>query len=391
MPQISVIVPVYNVEPYLRRCVDSILAQTFTDFELILVDDGSTDRSGAICDAFAQRDLRVRVIRQENGGQSSARNAGLDAARGTYICFIDSDDSVSKDLLEKAIHPLLNGAELSVFQHCEIFPKGLENESEYIPGDIAIHDQQERLEFIVSQLLQGKIGWGMGRMFRREIIEKNHIRFIDNRKIFAEDLCFSLYYCIFVSKISVIPDVLYHYYVRDDSTMGQQKTVLNAGRMQELCKELFTFYSAHSEGKILLEHFPIIYFFVVENEINRNRKELGLSMFDMRKRLVESIRDYSFLQKQMRGLRNERELLFRVYKDARQVGYTINRAEYYAGGNEALFILKRFSTAAAAFADKALKKRSTGRNRLYKPGASHENDIPSEQNEQEASIHSKGN
>lgn len=96
---ISVIVPVYKVEPYLRRCVDSILAQTYTDFELILVDDGSPDSCGAICDEYAGKDSRVRVIHQENGGLSAARNAGIDLARGEYLTFVDSDDWVHSEYL----------------------------------------------------------------------------------------------------------------------------------------------------------------------------------------------------------------------------------------------------------------------------------------------------
>ena len=88
----SVIVPVYNVEKYLSECVDSILSQTFTNFELILVNDGSKDGSGAICDAYAQKDGRVKVIHKENGGQSSARNCGVEVATGKYAIFIDSDD-----------------------------------------------------------------------------------------------------------------------------------------------------------------------------------------------------------------------------------------------------------------------------------------------------------
>ena len=90
MCEISIIVPVYKVEKYLRKCVDSILAQTFTDFEVILVDDGSPDNSGKICDEYAEKDNRVRVIHKENGGLSSARNAGIDVARGKYLGFVDS-------------------------------------------------------------------------------------------------------------------------------------------------------------------------------------------------------------------------------------------------------------------------------------------------------------
>ncbi len=100
MPQISVIVPVYKVEPYLRRCVDSILNQTYRDFELILVDDGSPDNCGKICDEYAAQDSRVTVIHKKNGGLSSARNAGLDIAKGEYVTFIDSDDQVAQSYLE---------------------------------------------------------------------------------------------------------------------------------------------------------------------------------------------------------------------------------------------------------------------------------------------------
>ena len=99
---ISVIVPVYKSEAFLGKCVESLLAQSFQDFELLLVDDGSPDDSGAMCDAYAAKDSRVRVIHKPNGGVSSARNAGLDAARGDYVVFVDSDDYVDPSYLEGA-------------------------------------------------------------------------------------------------------------------------------------------------------------------------------------------------------------------------------------------------------------------------------------------------
>ena len=93
-PKISVIVPVYNVEKYLRRCIDSILAQTFSDFELLLIDDGSKDSSGEICEEYAGKDARIRVFHRQNGGVSTARNLGIDKAKGEWIYFVDSDDVV---------------------------------------------------------------------------------------------------------------------------------------------------------------------------------------------------------------------------------------------------------------------------------------------------------
>lgn len=106
--EISVIVPVYNVEKYLAQCIESILTQTFADFELLLINDGSTDRSGNICDAYAEQDSRIRVVHKENGGVSSARNCGLEVAQGKYVSFIDSDDYVGKDYLSTMHTVMMN-------------------------------------------------------------------------------------------------------------------------------------------------------------------------------------------------------------------------------------------------------------------------------------------
>ena len=110
MPEISVIVPVYKVEQFLHRCVDSILRQSFYDFELILVDDGSPDNCGVICDEYAAKDSRVRVIHQENSGVSEARNRGMDAAEGQFLCFVDSDDILNCKYCETLLDLLENTA-----------------------------------------------------------------------------------------------------------------------------------------------------------------------------------------------------------------------------------------------------------------------------------------
>ncbi len=115
MPELSIIVPVYKVEPYLRRCVDSILAQTFRDFELILVDDGSPDGCPDICDEYAAKDSRIIVIHQKNQGVSAARNAALDIARGEYIGFVDSDDWIEPEMYEKLIDAIKeNGTDVAI-------------------------------------------------------------------------------------------------------------------------------------------------------------------------------------------------------------------------------------------------------------------------------------
>lgn len=127
MPEISIIIPVYQVENYLERCVSSILAQTFADFEAILVDDGSKDASGALCDAWAEKDRRIRVIHKENGGLSSARNAGLNVAQGAYVGFVDSDDW---------IHPEMYGTLYDMLQRhteCDIAECGFIKTSGKVP------------------------------------------------------------------------------------------------------------------------------------------------------------------------------------------------------------------------------------------------------------------
>ena len=117
-PKISVIVPVYNVERYLRKCLDSIIAQTFSDWECICVDDGSPDNSGKILDEYAAKDKRFVIIHKENGGVSSARNAGLDMARGEYITFCDSDDWIEKETYEVAyMNAKKNNADIVTWQY----------------------------------------------------------------------------------------------------------------------------------------------------------------------------------------------------------------------------------------------------------------------------------
>ncbi len=126
---ISIIVPVYNVEIYIKECLDSILAQTIRDFELILIDDGSTDYSGRICNEYKEKDSRVKVFHKENGGLSSARNKGLDEAKGEYICFIDSDDTIREDYLEKLYDAITSARSDMAF--CDIDAQKLSGELNY--------------------------------------------------------------------------------------------------------------------------------------------------------------------------------------------------------------------------------------------------------------------
>lgn len=150
MPLISVIVPVYNVEAYLDKCISSITGQTYANLEILLVDDGSPDRSGEICDAWAARDSRIRVIHQENAGGGAARNAGLDTARGDLIAFVDSDDYLAPGMLEHLLRlmtPEVDLAEcchLSVEDDFGVFPKPTAAVTSYTPAEAMAEHIRDR-------------------------------------------------------------------------------------------------------------------------------------------------------------------------------------------------------------------------------------------------------
>ena len=212
--KVSIIVPVYNCERYLKRCVDSILAQTFPDIEVILVDDGSPDGSGAICDEYAKRDERVVVIHKENGGVSSARNMGLDRASGQYIMFCDSDDCVSPEWVEKLYH-LVSRAEVD-WAFCgyqrissedgkAIFKRPIQGFPEIVPRKTFW-----QLRNIFHSL------WN--KIFKKEIIDKFGIR-LDERRSYSEDFLFNLEYLKSCTRsIGLCEEMLYYYTIgKNDS------------------------------------------------------------------------------------------------------------------------------------------------------------------------------
>lgn len=204
MVKYSVIVPVYKVEAVLPRCIESILNQTVPDFELILIDDGSPDRSGAICDEYAAKDARIRVIHQKNGGVSRARNAGLDAARGEYIVFIDSDDYVDATYLQCFDE---NPAELTIGGY-QIEGHGLSqtaihrNEYLYISNISAT----EFIDFFEH----GALNYVCTKSFRTSIINEKGIRF-DERLQLSEDTLFAVQYASCSQSFCRIPSIGYHY------------------------------------------------------------------------------------------------------------------------------------------------------------------------------------
>lgn len=190
-PKFSIIVPVYNVAPYLQECLDSVLFQSCGDWECICVDDGSTDSSGDILDAYAKRDGRFKVVHQANGGVSCARNAGLDRASGEWIVFVDPDDWLELNMLEMLLHEIASRCvDIIIFKYREDVA-----ESSRRCGDIAASMAHE---FDCDDFLRRQFSLGLGghaalllnKAYRREVIERKHLRFVTGLKYY-EDLIFS--------------------------------------------------------------------------------------------------------------------------------------------------------------------------------------------------------
>ena len=188
--KISVIVPVYNTEKYLNRCIDSILAQTFTDFELLLIDDGSTDSSGKICDDYAAKDSRVKVLHKENGGVSRARNLGIDNAQGEYLSFIDSDDYIRPEMYEKLAKIIdIYGVDL-VCSNLEQNGKVLANKT---PQNRVIDKQEIHYKILPYFTENDTLGAGgyTTMLIKRSVLEKGSVRFYEDFA-FQEDTMFMI-------------------------------------------------------------------------------------------------------------------------------------------------------------------------------------------------------
>ena len=227
MALISVIVPVYNVELYIRRCVDSILAQTFTDFELILVDDGSPDNCPAICDEYVAKDKRVHVIHQENGGLSAARNAGIDWAFANsdsqWICFVDSDDWVHPDILQFLYQAaVICNAEISVCCH-----KRTPENTVISHMDFSVPARLSFEEFYALRRDNVNIITAWGKLYRKECFQG--IRYPVGR--INEDI-FTTHKLLTQSPcIAWVDQVLYFYFINQDSIMGRSWT---SARLDEI-------------------------------------------------------------------------------------------------------------------------------------------------------------
>lgn len=213
-PKFSIIIPVYNVAPYLRECLDSVLAQTYTDWEAICVDDGSTDGSGAILDEYAEKDKRVKVIHQKNQGVAKAREVGLAAAKGEYIGWVDSDDTIEPEHFEKLYQAAeIGGYDLVWSDQTLIYP-----DKEVVQDQVTDNDSITLLKAILKRERAGTL---LGKLFRRVAILSSGATFGDGRCVIMEDNYFLGQFLLSCSKIKHIPVASYRYLVRGGSLSNQ--------------------------------------------------------------------------------------------------------------------------------------------------------------------------
>lgn len=223
MELISIIIPVYNVERYLKRCVDSIIHQTYENLEIILVDDGSSDRSGSICDEYKEHDNRIRVIHKENGGLGFARNSGLEIATGEYVAFIDGDDYIGKTHIEAMLGLIKETAtDTCMSGHTKVFSGATVEHKNVCAGRNFYDDVKEQiLPRMCGADNTGNDYIEMSAcmvLFSNKIIQENKLRFVSEREFISEDLVFDFSYYP-LSKGVCCGDMVDYYYCDNEGSL----------------------------------------------------------------------------------------------------------------------------------------------------------------------------
>lgn len=303
-PLVSVIVPIYKVAPYLEKCIQSICCQTYDNLEIILVDDGSPDECPRICDQWAQKDDRIKVIHKLNGGPSEARNSGLNTARGKYIYFVDGDDYIESNLIELALPYMEVDWDMVIFGHYENWMDGTETIRKREQREFRFESLEDRSCFISEELLAYRLGWEpWNRVFRRDIIEKFGIRFEDHKKIFSEDLYFCLCYCAHIRNSISLGDCLYHYVQRPESTMWTKGKQILLNEMNELSKSVLDHYKLFPDTTGLIAYLPAFHYILINNTIVHSIRCKSSTIQELRKYSLQRIEDQSFFWDNLKAFR----------------------------------------------------------------------------------------
>lgn len=254
--KISIIVPIYNVEKYLDRCIQSLLNQSLEDIEIILVDDGSPDGCPTMCDEYAKLDDRIKVIHKENGGLGYARNSGLEIATGEYVAFVDSDDFVDRRMYEKLyIEAKKNDLDICYCGFYRHYPNGKVKGKKEVTEETLFIGRQEVDTFLLDMVgppptYHSDVKYMMcvwKAIYRRELTKRYNIRFCSERVFVSEDILFHLDYLPKAERIGFLPEHLYYYCVNEavtlSNTYSRAKFEKNKVFLNEVKRKLSALFS----------------------------------------------------------------------------------------------------------------------------------------------------
>lgn len=295
-PEISIIVPIYNVEKYLNKCIESILNQTFYKFELILVDDGSSDKCGDICDEYAKKDNRIKVIHKKNGGLSSARNAGLDIAKGQYIGFIDSDDYINRNMFEILYENIVKyEADISICNFEYIYEDGsMSKNKELYSDEIYILNNIESLDKLYNEDgVVFTVAWN--KLYSRKLFHETRY---DLGKIHEDE--FIIHKLLYKSKYVVYTNYKLYYYLQRKESITQNKFNIKRLDIVYAFKERMDFFKINNlsnlESKAQKSYIDIFfkYYYKVKDELGGYERELKLIKKDFRNSLLILLKNQNF-------------------------------------------------------------------------------------------------
>lgn len=292
LPLISVIIPVYNVEKYLEECVNSVLAQTYKNIEIILVDDGSTDSSGKLCDKFKEQNSTVQVIHQKNAGLSDARTAGLNLATGKYAYFLDSDDYISDDALEKLCMIAENDSSDIVFFDAHSFLDESDEEIKQNYKRKNVYKTKSGIEIFEEMQKNGEFHSSVPLMFiRREFLSENNISFISG--IYYEDMAFTFEALCLAETVSQCAESFYFRRYRKDSIMTSKKNRKYFDSTVVLYKHILQFAERNMRiGNIAVKRYIARISYNVFNNYNAlskaDKKSEAKSFADIKKDIIKN-------------------------------------------------------------------------------------------------------
>lgn len=333
---VSIIIPIYNVAQYLDNCIKSACEQTYKNIEIILIDDGSTDGSAEICDKWAEKDIRIKVIHKKNGGPSNARNAGLEVSKGKYIFFLDGDDSVDLNLLDISISKMIDGVEMVAFGYNLIYSDGSIQKVSFPDKNYILRTDKDKINCLLGPFFRYEIGWNAwNRVFLKSIIDDYKIRFVDNIDI-AEDQLFCLCYIAHCSNFVVIDECLYNYYQRDDSIMnsGKRNHILHFGQKNELSREALAHFKKYADCNYLIPVFSAIHYMLFEQPIIEEGSYFG-KLNELRETIYEDVKeksDVEYFIEQYRDFIEKSNVLNDEYDCIRRLE-KVSRAKWLLNGH----------------------------------------------------------